>query len=178
MSSPRADLQKKRQRPRGDFCVSQILLCWRTDSQMRTEHPLPSFHVYTPGEGLKWSEQGMEWLRSRRREGSVDHQVRRNGTHVRLPIDTAIGASSFPGSALLSLDKVITVILKAFMILKIRRTPELSHGQLNFSSLNSDSEYVSMWVGRHSETHIHTYTFHFRAVCSTSWTRRGRKMVF
>ena len=68
----------------------------------------------------------MEWLRSRRREESVDHQVRRIGTHVRLPIDTAIEASSFPRSALLSLDKVITVILKACMILKIRRTPELS----------------------------------------------------
>ena len=86
----------------------------------------------------------MEWLRSSRREGSIDHQVRQNGTYVHLPIDTAIEASSFPGSALLSLDKVITVILKACMILKIRRTPELSHGQLNFSSLNSDSEYVSM----------------------------------
>ena len=27
---------------------------------MRTENPLPSFHVYTPAEGPKWSEQGME----------------------------------------------------------------------------------------------------------------------
>lgn len=144
---------------------------------MRTERPLPSFHVYTPGEGPKWSEQGMEWLRSRRREGWVDHQVRWNGTHVRLPTDTAMEASSFPGSALLSLDKVITVVLKACTILKIR-TPELTHGQLNSSSLSSDSEYVSMWVGRHSETHIHTYTFYFRAVCSTFLTWRGRKMVF
>lgn len=59
---------------------------------MRTENPLPSFHVYTPAEGPKWSEQGMEGLRSRRREGDVDHQIRRNGTHVCLPNDTAMEA--------------------------------------------------------------------------------------
>ena len=84
--------------------------------------------------------------------------------------------SSLPGSASLSFDKVITVVVKACTILKIWRTLELSHGQI--PPLSSDSEYVSIWVGRHSETHLHTYTFHVRAVCSTSLTWRGRKMVF